>query len=63
MEKVNNNFIKIIHKQILGNLKPNITFLLKVSAKSSKKRLSKRKSKNRYDNFPQSFYDKAQKSF
>ncbi len=62
-KKVNNNFIKIIHKQILGNLKPNITFLLKVSAKSSKKRLSKRKSKNRYDNFPQSFYDKAQKSF
>tara|TARA_B100001121_G_C18505169_1_gene533924 strand:+ start:76 stop:723 length:648 start_codon:yes stop_codon:yes gene_type:complete len=62
-KKVNNNFIKIIHKQILGNLKPNITFLLKVSAKSSKKRLSRRKSKNRYDNFPQSFYDKAQKSF
>ena len=27
-KKVNNNFIKIIHKQILGNLKPNITFLL-----------------------------------
>ena len=26
-------------------------------------RLKKRKSKNRYDNFPQSFYNKAQKSF
>ena len=26
-------------------------------------RLKKRKTKNRYDNFPQSFYTKAQKSF
>jgi len=62
-KKVNNNFIKSIHNQILGKLKPNLTFILKVSIKSSKKRLSKRKSKNRYDNFPQSFYNKAQKSF
>ena len=30
---------------------------------SSLKRLKKRKTKNRYDNFPQSFYNKAQKSF
>ena len=30
---------------------------------SSKKRLYKRKSKNRYDNFAHSFYRKAQKSF
>ena len=44
-------------------MKPNITFLLKVSPNSSRKRLEKRKSKNRYDNFSQSFYNKAQKSF
>ena len=62
-KKVNYNFIKLIHKQILGNLKPDLTFILKVSTKSSRKRLSERKSKNRYDNFPQSFYNKAQKSF
>ena len=62
-KRVNYNFIKIIHNQILGNLKPDLTFILKVSTKSSRKRLSERKSKNRYDNFPQSFYDKAQKSF
>ena len=62
-KKVKYNFIKSIHNQILGNLKPDLTFVLKVSAKSSKKRLSKRKSKNRYDNFPQSFYKKAQTSF
>ena len=40
-----------------------MTFILKVSTKTSKKRLLKRKSKNRYDNFSQSFYTKAQKSF
>ena len=62
-KKVNLNFIENIHKYILGNLKPNLTFLLKVNSKSSKNRLMKRRSKNRYDNFPQSFYNKAQKSF
>ena len=62
-KKVNYQFIKNIHKIILGKLKPNLTFVLKVSSKSSKKRLQKRKTKNRYDNFPKSFYAKAQKSF
>ena len=62
-KKVNLKFIKNIHKIILGNLKPNITFVLKVSHKSSKKRLLKRKKKDRYDNFSQSFYEKAQNSF
>ena len=40
-----------------------LTFILTVSKKSSKLRLKKRKTKNRYDNFAQSFYTKAQKSF
>ncbi len=62
-KKVNENFIKNIHKYILNGLKPNLTFVLKVSSKTSKKRLVKRKSKNRYDNFSQKFYDNAQKSF
>ena len=62
-KKVNINFINSIHKFILNGLKPNITFILKVSSYSSRKRLIKRKTKNRYDNFPQSFYSKAQKSF
>ena len=62
-KKVNIKFIKNIHKYILNGLKPNLTFVLKVSSKSSRKRLSKRKGKNRYDNFSQSFYDNAQKSF
>ena len=62
-KKVNLNFIRNIHKQILGKLKPDLIFILKVSTKVSKSRLQKRKTKNRYDNFPQSFYSKAQKSF
>ena len=62
-KKVNRYFIDHIHKFILQGLKPNLTFVLKVSSQSSKLRLKKRKTKNRYDNFSQSFYTKAQKSF
>ncbi|MBD1150685.1 dTMP kinase [Pelagibacterales bacterium SAG-MED29] len=62
-KKVNRNFIDHIHKFILQGIKPNITFILKVSSKSSKLRLKKRRTKNRYDKFSQSFYTKAQRSF
>ena len=62
-KKVDINFINNIHKKILQGIKPNIVFILKVSKKSSRLRLKKRKSKNRYDNFAQSFYTKAQRSF
>ena len=62
-KKVNINFIKNIQNFILSGLKPDITFILTVSSKSSKKRLKKRKTKNRYDNFTQSFYTQAQNSF
>jgi dTMP kinase len=62
-KKVDINFINNIHKKILGNLKPNLVFVLKVSEKSSSARLKRRKTKNRYDNFAKSFYSKAQKSF
>ena len=62
-KKVNLKFINNVHKHILRNIKPNITFILKVSEKTSRKRLKNRKIKNRYDNFSQSFYTKAQNSF
>ena len=62
-KKVKETFIRNIHKFILKGLKPNLTFVLKVNSRSSKKRLQKRKSKNRYDNFSQKFYDKAQRAF
>ncbi len=62
-KKVKKSFIDNIHKFILQGVKPNITFVLKVSSKSSKLRLKKRRTKNRYDNFSKSFYTRAQKSF
>ena len=62
-KKVDLSFIKNIHKKILGKIKPNLVFILIVSKKSSMNRLKKRRSKNRYDNFAQSFYTKAQQSF
>ncbi len=62
-KKVKKSFIDHIHKYILSGIKPNITFILKVSPLAAKKRLKKRKVKNRYDKFSQSFYSKAQNSF
>ncbi len=62
-KKVKKSFIDNIHRIILDNIKPNLTFILKVSYKSSEKRLKKRKNKNRYDKFPRAFYTKAQNSF
>ena len=62
-KKVDRNFINQIHKFILRNIKPDLTFILKVSSVVSKLRLKKRKTKNRYDNFSKSFYTKAQNSF
>ncbi len=60
VEKV---FIQNIHKKILYKIKPNLTFVLKVSSKKSQKRLNKRKNKNRYDKFSKSFYSNAQNYF
>ena len=62
-KKVSLQFIKNIHKQILGSLKPDLVFVLKVKKESFLQRLKKRKTKNRYDNFPTKFYLKAQKAF
>ena len=62
-KKININFINNIHKYILDGIKPDLTFVLKVSPKISFLRLKKRRTKNRYDNFAQSFYTSAQKSF
>ncbi len=62
-KKVNLKFINDIHKIILDKLRPNLTFVLKVSQASSRLRLSKRRVKNRYDKFSKSFYSKVQRSF
>ena len=62
-KKVSLKFINNIHKQILGGIKPNLTFVLYVRKNSFLKRLKKRKTRNRYDNFPTNFYLKAQNAF
>ncbi len=62
-KKVDLKFIQNIHKKIINGVIPNLVFVLKASKKSSRNRLKKRKSKNRYDNFSQSFYTKAQNAF
>ena len=60
---VEKKLIDSVHKIILKNIKPDITFVLKVSLSKAFKRLKKRKKKNRYDKFSKSFYSKAQRAF
>jgi len=52
-----------IHKNILGNYKPQLTFVLKVNLKKAFQRIKKRKHINRYDKFPKKFYEKVQNAF
>ena len=52
-----------MNKLLLGNLKPNFTFLNVVNKKNLVKRLKLRKNINKYDNFNYNFYNKVQKGF
>ena len=52
-----------IHKFILGNIKPDLTFVLKVNISKALQRLKKRKKKNRYDKFSKNFYIRVQNAF
>ena len=60
---MNKNLVDIIHKHILGNIKPDLTFVLKVNISKALQRLNKRKKKNRYDKFSKNFYKKVQNAF
>ena len=60
---VDENLINSIHKHILGSVKPDLTFILKVNISKALQRLKKRKKKNRYDKFSKNFYIKVQKAF
>ena len=63
-KKINKRFVEQIHKEILGKVKPDLTFILKVNINKAFQRLNKRrKNKNRYDKFNKSFYSKVQKFF
>ena len=60
---VNKNFVNSVHKYILGNIKPDLTFILKVNISVALRRLKKRKRKNRYDKLSKDFYVRAQNAF
>ena len=57
------NLILKMNNFLLGNLKPNFTFLSVVNKKNMLKRLKSRKNNNKYDNFNYNFYNKVQKGF
>ena len=60
---VSKNLVDSIHKFVLGNIKPDLTFVLKVNISKALQRLKKRKKKNRYDKFSKNFYTKVQNAF
>ena len=57
------NLILRMNNFLLGNFKPNFTFLSVVNKKNMLKRLKSRKNRNKYDNFNYNFYNKVQKGF
>ena len=61
--KLDKNLILKMNSFLLGNLRPNFTFLSIVNKKNMLKRLKLRKNKNKYDNFNYNFYNKVQKGF
>tara|TARA_B100001769_G_scaffold63019_1_gene46724 strand:- start:792 stop:1412 length:621 start_codon:yes stop_codon:yes gene_type:complete len=52
-----------MNKFLLGNFKPNFTFLSIVNKKNMFKRLKSRRNVNKYDKFKYDFYNKVQKGF
>ena len=60
---INLKIINTINNYLLKNIKVNFTFLNVVNKKNLLKRLKKRKSLNRYDQFNMSFYNKVQRGF
>ena len=60
---VDKTLVDIVHKYILGNIKPDLTFILKTKISKAMLRLKKRIRKNRYDKFSKNFYVRVQKAF
>jgi dTMP kinase len=60
---ISRNLVNNIHRYILGQVKPDLTFILKTKVSRAMLRLKKRKKKNRYDRFTKNFYNKVQKAF
>ena len=60
---INLNFIKLINKFLLRDIKVNFTFLNIVNNKNMLIRLSNRRKLNRYDKFKDIFYKNVQSGF
>jgi len=60
---INKDFINVMQKNIVGNLKPNLTFILKLNPNIALSRVKKRSTKNRYDKFKKEFYKKVQNAY
>ena len=60
---ISKSLVNYLHKKILGNIKPDLTFILTVNITEALRRVNKRKEKNRYDKFSKNFYQRVQKGF
>ena len=61
--KLDNDLILKMNNFLLGNIRPNFTFLSIVNKNNMLNRLKLRKNRNKYDNFDYNFYNKVQKGF
>ena len=61
--KLDKDLILKMNNFLLGNIRPNFTFLSIVNKNNMLNRLKFRKNKNKYDNFDYNFYYKVQKGF
>ncbi len=61
--KLDKDLILKMNNFLLGNIRPNFTFLSIVNKNNMLNRLKLRKNKNKYDNFNYNFYNKVQKGF
>jgi dTMP kinase len=61
--KIDKKINLINQNYILGNLKPNLTIILKSNFKNIRSRIKIRKKNNKFDKLKDSFYKKAQKTF
>jgi len=60
---INKKIIQILNNKILGKIKPDFTFLMKIKVQNSINRIKKRKKINKYDEFTNKFYNKVQNGF
>ena len=61
--KLELNIIKMLNKFVIGNFNPDLVFLSTVNSINLKKRLKKRSTLNRYDQFKINFYSKVQNGY